>query len=214
MGAPGSIVPRPARFCSPIARTAALDDESPRRKGRYISYAVYLSDLAQDALFFAGTPQYLRIDSMVVRRPFGNYSAQFSEARTVSYQVYSRLDSPPAADPALVEPLPPMPRSLPAIAAPGPAHPRADGEHRWRRSVARRPGPHAREISARQLWLHAGTSQVEPDDPLAFFLFHRRKGHCEYFASSMAVMLRVLQSRRASSPASKAEFTTRSAARN
>ena len=31
----------------------------------------------------------------------------------------------------------------------------------------------------------------EPD-PLAHFLFERKKGHCEYFASSMAVMLRTL----------------------
>ena len=29
-----------------------------------------------------------------------------------------------------------------------------------------------------------------PKDPIAYFLFERRKGHCEYFASSMAVMLR------------------------
>jgi len=29
-----------------------------------------------------------------------------------------------------------------------------------------------------------------PRDPIANFLFERRKGHCEYFASSMAVMLR------------------------
>ena len=29
-------------------------------------------------------------------------------------------------------------------------------------------------------------------DPLAYFLFVRRKGHCEYFASSMAVMLRTI----------------------
>jgi transglutaminase-like putative cysteine protease len=29
-------------------------------------------------------------------------------------------------------------------------------------------------------------------DPLANFLFNRKKGHCEYFASSMAVMLRTL----------------------
>ena len=29
-------------------------------------------------------------------------------------------------------------------------------------------------------------------DPLAYFLFVRKKGHCEYFASSMAVMLRTL----------------------
>ncbi len=31
-----------------------------------------------------------------------------------------------------------------------------------------------------------------PQDPLANFLFERKKGHCEYFASSMAVMLRSL----------------------
>ena len=32
-----------------------------------------------------------------------------------------------------------------------------------------------------------------PRDPLANFLFERKQGHCEYFASSMAVMLRTLQ---------------------
>jgi hypothetical protein len=31
-----------------------------------------------------------------------------------------------------------------------------------------------------------------PHDPLANFLFERKQGHCEYFASSMAVMLRSL----------------------
>lgn len=31
-----------------------------------------------------------------------------------------------------------------------------------------------------------------PRDPLAFFLFERKQGHCEYFASAMAVMLRGL----------------------
>jgi protein-glutamine gamma-glutamyltransferase len=33
-------------------------------------------------------------------------------------------------------------------------------------------------------------SRSEPRDPLAFFLFERKAGHCEYFASAMAVMLR------------------------
>jgi protein-glutamine gamma-glutamyltransferase len=32
----------------------------------------------------------------------------------------------------------------------------------------------------------------EPKDPLANFLFERKRGHCEYFASAMAVMLRTL----------------------
>ncbi len=31
-----------------------------------------------------------------------------------------------------------------------------------------------------------------PPDPLAYFLFERKEGHCEYFASAMAVMLRTL----------------------
>jgi protein-glutamine gamma-glutamyltransferase len=35
--------------------------------------------------------------------------------------------------------------------------------------------------------------RTEVADPLANFLFERRQGHCEYFASSMAVMLRTLR---------------------
>ena len=34
--------------------------------------------------------------------------------------------------------------------------------------------------------------RIRPQDPLAYFLFERKEGHCEYFASSMAVMLRTL----------------------
>jgi hypothetical protein len=36
-------------------------------------------------------------------------------------------------------------------------------------------------------------SRSVPKDPLAEFLFERKQGHCEYFASSMAVMLRTLR---------------------
>ncbi len=35
--------------------------------------------------------------------------------------------------------------------------------------------------------------RTPPRDPLANFLFERKEGHCEYFASSMAVMLRTLR---------------------
>ncbi len=35
-------------------------------------------------------------------------------------------------------------------------------------------------------------SRIRPRDPLAEFLFVRKRGHCEYFASSMAIMLRTL----------------------
>jgi hypothetical protein len=36
-------------------------------------------------------------------------------------------------------------------------------------------------------------SRTVPRDPLAEFLFDRKQGHCEYFASSMAIMLRTLR---------------------
>ena len=35
--------------------------------------------------------------------------------------------------------------------------------------------------------------RAQPQDPIADFLFERKQGHCEYFASAMAVMLRTLQ---------------------
>jgi protein-glutamine gamma-glutamyltransferase len=35
--------------------------------------------------------------------------------------------------------------------------------------------------------------RVPPKDPLADFLFVRQRGHCEYFASSMAILLRTLR---------------------
>jgi protein-glutamine gamma-glutamyltransferase len=35
-------------------------------------------------------------------------------------------------------------------------------------------------------------SRTTPKDPIANFLFERKQGHCEYFASAMAVMLRTL----------------------
>ncbi len=35
--------------------------------------------------------------------------------------------------------------------------------------------------------------RAQPADPLGNFLFERRQGHCEYFASAMAVMLRTLK---------------------
>lgn len=186
--------PSPPEIVQPEAgKLLRMDDREPWRKGRYISYAVYLNDLAQDALFFAGTPEFVRIDSVVVRRPYGNYSAQFTEARTVSYQVYSRLDSQgPADDPASVEPLPPgvkemylqLPRLDPRI-------------RQLTESIVgheQSPVMEARMIESylrRNYGYTLELPKTEPQDPLAFFLFHRKKGHCEYFASAMAVMLRV-----------------------
>ena len=173
-----------------------LDEEAPDDgKGRYISYAVYLNDLAQDALFFAGTPQYIRIDSLVVRRPFGNYSAQFNDSRTVAYQVYSRLEMPSAGGQTKIAPLPAEARKT-YLQLPARTDPRI--RELAENIVAGETSPiRQAQLVGNYLRSHFQYTlelpPAEPDDPLAFFLFHRKKGHCEYFASSMAVMLRTLQ---------------------
>jgi transglutaminase-like putative cysteine protease len=161
---------------------------------RHISYAVHLNEIAADALFFAGTPQFLRIDSLVVRYPSENYRLRSSEVQGVSYQVYSRLE-PPNMDSFSenAEPLPPKQREmylhLPPLDARIPSL--------ARRIVAYELSP-AEQARALEKYLRTRFGytlelpQSEPADPLAYFLFDRRKGHCEYFASSMAVMLRTI----------------------
>jgi len=176
-------------------RLLRLDDQAPRGgPGRNISYAVYLNDLAQDALFFAGTPQYIRIDSAVVRRPFGNYSAQFSDSRNIAYQVYSRIELPAARGGAKIAPLPADQRSAYLQL------PRTDPRIReLAENIVGAEASPARQAQLVENYLSTHYEYTlelppaEPADPLAFFLFHRKKGHCEYFASSMAVMLRMLQ---------------------
>jgi transglutaminase-like putative cysteine protease len=172
-------------------------DDSRRQPGRYryISYQVHLNELGSDALFFAGVPQFLRIESPVMRHPFENYTVSFSEARNIWYYVYSRLEpSYREYDPdELVDPLREKLREtylqLPHLDA------RITELARNIVGAERSPGAEARLVE-KYLRTHYSYTlelpQSEPADPLAFFLFHRQKGHCEYFASAMAVMLRGL----------------------
>jgi transglutaminase-like putative cysteine protease len=167
-----------------------------RGESRHISYSVHLNEIASDALFFAGAPQYLRIDSPVFRNWPDNYHVRMGEAQGVWYQVYSRLEPPNRSDEAAIDLADPLPREwrrhylqLPRI------DPRIS--ELAQRIVGLEPSP---AVQARLLEAYLRTHfsytlelpPTEPADPLSFFLFHRKKGHCEYFASSMAVMLRVL----------------------
>jgi protein-glutamine gamma-glutamyltransferase len=182
----------------PPARDGLLSldyDEAPAGPaGRDISYSVYLNDLAQDALFFAGTPQYIRIHSLIIRRPYGNYSAPFNDSRNIAYVVYSRLEMLSPRGAAKIRPLPSEARNAYLQL------PRTDPRIRELavRIVGGETSP-ARQAQLLENYLSTHYEYTlelppaEPADPLAFFLFHRKKGHCEYFASSMAVMLRMLQ---------------------
>lgn len=64
--------------------------------------------------------------------------------------------------------------------------------------TASSPGNYDKAVAIEQyLRTHFGYTlelpRTRPQDPLANFLFERKQGHCEYFASSMAVMLRTLR---------------------
>jgi protein-glutamine gamma-glutamyltransferase len=174
-----------------------LEPDPPRRSGiRHISYAVHLGEMSGDALFFAGTPQYLRIDSLVFRNSLDNFRVRLSDAHNIWYQVYSRLEaqSPDLdAEEAFVDPLT---REWRAVYLQLPRIDPRVGD--LARDIARgelSPTTEARLVE-KYLRTHFGYTlelpQFEPADPLAYFLFNRKKGHCEYFASSMAVMLREL----------------------
>ena len=48
------------------------------------------------------------------------------------------------------------------------------------------------EAALRREWTYSLAGDQDPKDPLGDFLFGKKTGHCEYFATSMAVMMRTL----------------------
>jgi transglutaminase-like putative cysteine protease len=163
------------------------------RPGRRIQYEVQLSAMGSDVLFFAGRPEVVLINAPLLIQTAGD-SFRLGTASTegARYGVYSFLDDAstprdaPEEAPLMVRlaylELPPLDPRIPLLA----------------RRVTE--GALTDENRARALERHLRTAyryttalpQREVPDPLAQFLFERRAGHCEYFASAMAVMLRSL----------------------
>jgi transglutaminase-like putative cysteine protease len=163
------------------------------RLGRRFSYVVYAKALATDALFVAGTPEYLYTNSPSVIRGFGGtLRAGFGPSDTRRYAVYSFMEDARSAPPPLVFLTPDERQTylrLPVIDA-RIARLAADLASQERNAADR-----ARAIETylrRSFGYTTELLETPVPDPLAHFLFERRKGHCEYFASSMAVMLRTL----------------------
>ena len=66
--------------------------------------------MSGDSLFFAGTPQYLRIDSLVFRNSLDNFRVRLSDAHNIWYQVYSRLEIPTSDADSVTEFVDPLTR--------------------------------------------------------------------------------------------------------
>ena len=164
--------------------------------GRRVNYRVDLEELENDTLFFAGTPEILELRAdALLHSETASYRLGHAVPPGFHYDVYSLLDDPPEGAPLRFPP-PVLPLAARERYLQLPALDSRIAEL-GRRFAANAPSDLARARAVeRHLRSDYGYTLQLPDravaDPLANFLFVRRKGHCEYFASSMAVMLRSL----------------------
>jgi transglutaminase-like putative cysteine protease len=168
-----------------------------RPPGRRINYHVDVEAIENDTLFFAGTPETLDLRARTVyRSETGSVRIAHPSPQGLHYDAWSLLEERPEIAPVLYpQPilplasrstylqLPPLDRRIAELARSLTAGSTNDLER-------------ARSLE-RHLRTDFGYTLELPDretaDPLAYFLFTRRKGHCEYFASAMAVMLRSIE---------------------
>ena len=176
-------------------RNGHLELESPT-EGHRLNYHVQLNAADTEALFFAGTPVRLDLHQFeVIGNGTGSYRLTHVPPPGFAYDAYSVLDEPPEISPPVVPApqlaprersealqLPPLDRRIPELARRFAAG--AVTELDRARAVER----HLRHDYAYSLELPS--RQIA--DPLADFLFVRRKGYCEHFASAMTIMLRTL----------------------
>lgn len=160
---------------------------------RQVQYRVLMEPLGTNVFFVAPFPLSLR----------GNYSiaavdsagSVFSHDRRPIdiYEATSNIAEPPArllrAAPAVTGmenspylQLPQLDARVPALAK----QVTANATNNYDRAIALETYLKTRYGYTLEL------SKMPPTDPLAEFLFERKEGHCEYFATAMAVMLRTL----------------------
>lgn len=165
--------------------------EETLRRGPRITYEVAMQESASDVLFLAGAPESVRIFvPRIIRTPAGSYRLGFGAPDRLRYIAYSILevDGDPRYD---GEPLSPLLRET-NLQLP-PLDPRIAALARSLTGNLVTDAQRARFLENYLRTHYAYTTELprhETPDPIADFLFHRRKGHCEYFASSLAVMLR------------------------
>ncbi len=172
--------------------------ERAARRGYRMVYNVQFSEIASDTLFYAGTLQSISINAPILHYSRGK-SLRVSRVPVsgLKYIASSWIEdmSTPRTP---VEPLPPIERDD-LLLLPDKLDVRI---FRLAREVIEgaKGGVNPEDAKARAIEKYLRTNYgytlkllpATVQDPLANFLFERRKGHCEYFASAMAVMLRTV----------------------
>jgi len=163
-------------------------------RGPNLIYQVHLEPLIADTLFFAGTVETIKIDVRYLRysRGGGFHVAARYGNRGLNYSASGFLPNEWAPGRYSAQLPPGIQREYLSLP---PTDPRIPELAREMTAGAESPAQKARAMEGHLRQDYGYTLELlsKPvDDPLAYFLFVRKKGHCEYFASSMAVMLRTL----------------------
>jgi transglutaminase-like putative cysteine protease len=187
--------PRQTRLVRPNA--GGFEVGLLRGTGRFLRQEVFLEPITSEVVFAA--PRVLRMtmatNALLAMDDMGTVSVPSTGVR-LRYAVESELEGPTALGHASARPVPPLdayqrerflqlpvlPPAIPALARQVAAGSDAPAE------IASRVEAFLRL----QFRYTLDLERVSELDPLQEFLFVRRAGHCEYFAASMAVMLRSL----------------------
>jgi transglutaminase-like putative cysteine protease len=184
-----------------------IGDAAKRKIGRRIQYTVLLEPIASTALFFTNQAESVRgrfngeaASSFLSQRgtylledSTGSVSNPYHNFSRMQYEARSLLPAPPAA--ALRGAGSDYPASMREtyLQLPPKLDPRIPELAKQITGRAGSPYDQARAVES-YLRSHYGytldLTGTPPPDPLAYFLFQRRAGHCEYFASAMTVILR------------------------
>ena len=160
-----------------------------------IHYRVLMEPIGTNVFFLAPWAQSVTGDYRMIAADAGGAVYDFDSQHSISrYEASSDLSTPapaqlrlaghiyPAAIAATYLHVPNLDPRVPQLAAQVTSSARND----YDKSAAVENYLRTRFSYTLQL------PQTRPKDPIANFLFERKQGHCEYFASSMAVMLRTL----------------------
>lgn len=167
------------------------------RRAAAVEQNIYLDPLDTDVLFGASMPLAFETDAPTQPMRQGaerNDEIRLRRTGTIHYKVWSELAEPPAALLRKSEDtLPPgfevylqLPEEITDATRELAEEITKDKTTRYDKAVALRE------------WLTSNLGytleQEEPGkrEPVDFFLFQRKKGHCEYFASAFAVMARAV----------------------
>jgi transglutaminase-like putative cysteine protease len=181
-------------FSIPGVSNPALSRPS-RIRPKLIHYRVLMEPIGTNVFFLApwaesisGSYQFLAIDSgsavydLDMQRAISRYEADSDVSRPSAAELESAGEDYPAEISDHYLTLPQMDPRVWALAA------QITASAKTNYDKASRVENYLRSHFGYTLEL----PRTAPSDPIANFLFERKRGHCEYFASAMAVMLRTL----------------------